>query len=73
MTAFLLSQRVADGRRFVFGTGLFCVSLTVRTIDEPLCHLWPLGTHFVWHLLNAVLLLVLTRSLASASAPGAAS
>jgi hypothetical protein len=35
--------------------------------------LWPLGTHFVWHLLNAVLLLVLTRSLASASAPGATS
>jgi hypothetical protein len=73
MTAFLLVRGVSAGRGFAVGTGLFCVSLTVRTIDEPLCRLFPLGTHFVWHLLNAVLLFVLTRSLASASTAHAAS
>jgi hypothetical protein len=35
---------------------LFTVSLALRTADLPLCGLLPLGTHFVWHVLNAVLL-----------------
>ncbi|TDX28233.1 ceramidase [Rhodovulum visakhapatnamense] len=38
------------------GVGLLAVSLTFRTIDLPVCAALPLGTHFVWHLLNAVML-----------------
>jgi hypothetical protein len=73
MTAFLLVRGAPDGRRFALGTGLFCLSLAVRTLDAPLCPLFPAGTHFLWHLLNAALLLVLARALASASALRAAS
>lgn len=40
--------------------GVFAVSLTLRTIDQPLCEAWPVGTHFAWHLLNAVVLGMLT-------------
>ncbi|WP_020178495.1 ceramidase domain-containing protein [Methylopila sp. M107] len=36
--------------------GLFAVALTFRTIDGRICELFPIGCHFVWHLLNAVVL-----------------
>jgi hypothetical protein len=36
--------------------GMFAVSLSFRTLDQPLCEAWPAGTHFVWHVLNAVVL-----------------
>ena len=39
--------------------GLFTLSLTLRTVDKTLCPMLPIGTHFLWHLLNAVLLYVL--------------
>ncbi len=36
----------------VIATILFAVALTARTVDEWLCPWWPMGTHFLWHLLN---------------------
>jgi hypothetical protein len=42
---------------FVLAAGaVFCLSLTLRTLDLPLCGRVPVGTHFWWHLLNAVTL-----------------
>jgi hypothetical protein len=38
------------------GSILFIVSLSARTVDNLVCPVWPLGTHFLWHLLNAELL-----------------
>jgi len=38
------------------GALVLLVSLTFRTLDEPLCTVWPHGTHFLWHGLNAVML-----------------
>jgi hypothetical protein len=38
---------------------VLAVSLTARTLDRPLCTEIPIGTHFVWHCLNAVVLFVL--------------
>jgi hypothetical protein len=35
---------------------IFAVSIGFRMVDEPLCGLWSVGTHFVWHILNAVVL-----------------
>ncbi len=43
--------------------GLFCVSVTLRSIDQLLCDSFPLGTHFVWHLFNAMVLYWLMRVL----------
>jgi len=50
------------GRPLLAAAGIFALSLTFRTLDMPLCPLIPLGTHFLWHLLNGVLLgwLILT-------------
>lgn len=48
---------------------LFAVSLMFRTIDRAVCssvHLdylgGPIGTHFIWHTLNAILLYILVRA-----------
>ena len=50
-------------RMFLVGILIFCVSLTLRTIDGRICAAWPLGTHFLWHLLNATVLFLLSREL----------
>ncbi len=41
---------------------LFIVSLTFRTLDMNLCPSWPLGTHFLWHMLNGLLLYLTARA-----------
>ena len=35
---------------------LFAISLTFRSIDEPLCDYISIGTHYMWHLCNALVL-----------------
>ncbi|WP_299144482.1 ceramidase domain-containing protein [uncultured Tateyamaria sp.] len=48
------APRLARG--FVIGATILLVSLTARSVDEALCTQLPLGTHFLWHILNAVML-----------------
>jgi Ceramidase len=43
-------------------TAVFAVSLTARTLDRPMCGTFPAGLHAIWHVLNAVVLLLLTRA-----------
>lgn len=43
----------------------FTVSLTFRSVDLALCSQWPYGTHFLWHLLNAVTLTLACLALAA--------
>ena len=33
----------------------FALSLAMRTIDHSVCDLTGIGTHFIWHILNAVM------------------
>jgi hypothetical protein len=48
------------GRWLLIAAGVFAVSLTLRTLDEPLCGQMPSGTHFLWHCLNAVVLFIVS-------------
>jgi hypothetical protein len=48
---------------FVIATPIFALSLFLRTLDAPLCDLVPSGTHFAWHVLNAVTLYLVTWGL----------
>jgi len=41
---------------------VFAISLFFRAIDRDVCALFPLGTHFLWHMLNAVVLWILLRT-----------
>jgi hypothetical protein len=55
--AWLLRRRApATARGLAAGAGLLILSLGFRTIDEPLCGAVPLGTHFLWHILNGLML-----------------
>jgi hypothetical protein len=47
---------------------LFMISLAFRTVDQAICAAFPLGTHFIWHLLNAAVLLVLLDAAISVGA-----
>jgi hypothetical protein len=38
------------------GAGILAVSLFFRTIDQAVCAAFPLGTPWVWHLLNGIML-----------------
>lgn len=44
-------------------TALFMLSLVTRSIDLQLCEVWPVGTHFLWHLFNAMVMLMMCRVL----------
>ncbi|WP_235019361.1 ceramidase domain-containing protein [Tabrizicola flagellatus] len=44
------------GRGLALGAAILVASLTFRTLDGPVCAALPLGTHFLWHLLNALML-----------------
>lgn len=43
-------------RGWAIGAGVLALSLVARSVDEALCPVWPVGTHFAWHLLNAAML-----------------
>lgn len=42
--------------------GTFVVSMTFRSIDMQVCEALPLGTHFLWHCLNGLVLYLATRA-----------
>lgn len=47
----------------LIAAGLFAISLTARTVDMSVCAVFPIGTHFLWHILNAGVLYLTFRGL----------
>ncbi len=55
--AYLLRLRDPDtARGLALGAAILVVSIIFRALDETVCGVWPIGTHFMWHILNAVML-----------------
>ncbi len=52
----MLTRHASTGRGLLIGAGILAVSLFFRTIDEAICPSFPLGTHFLWHILNGTML-----------------
>ncbi len=53
----ILQTRLPNlARGLWIGAGLLLVSITLRSLDIPLCDALPMGTHFAWHILNAIML-----------------
>ncbi|MDR5652068.1 ceramidase domain-containing protein [Ruixingdingia sedimenti] len=46
----------ATALNLFLGAAILAVSLTFRSLDMPVCGGFPLGTHFLWHLLNGLML-----------------
>lgn len=44
-------------------SGVFLLALTFRTLDQSICPRVSIGTHFLWHLCNGVLLYLSARAL----------
>lgn len=50
-------------RTLLLATLLFALSLLFRSIDNAICPRFAIGTHFLWHLLNAGVLYLAMRGL----------
>ena len=55
--ALLLRHRLPEvARGLAIGAATLCLSIFFRSLDLPICGQIPLGTHFMWHILNAIML-----------------
>jgi Ceramidase len=64
VVAFYLNvKRRAAARSFLVAALLGVISLFFRSIDNAVCEVFPLGTHFLWHILNATLIYILMQQL----------
>ena len=49
-------------RSILLAAAVFLISLVFRTIDRAMCSSFPIGTHFIWHVMNALVLYILLRT-----------
>jgi hypothetical protein len=54
LTAYAWRRRHAGAARLAAAAGVFVLAIALRTVDQSLCAAWPLGTHFAWHCLIAL-------------------
>jgi Ceramidase len=54
-------RRLRASRALLTAGAVFSLSLVFRTVDEAACRSLPVGTHHLWHLLNAAVLFLLTH------------
>ncbi len=52
----LRNRAPGTARGLALGAGMLILSLTAGMLDAPLCGIFPMGTHWLWHLLNAAML-----------------
>lgn len=65
----LVLRRHPAGWYDLAAASIFVVSATFRSVDPVLCEALPIGTHFLWHLLNGLMLGVLLASVARYGRP----
>lgn len=60
--AVLAIRRDTAWTRFAVAGAVFALSLSLRTLDRDVCDYVPAGTHFLWHLLNGLVLYLVSRA-----------
>jgi len=63
LSLYMLIKRHPSALRIAFASCIAFASLYFRTMDRAWCSDIPIGTHFMWHLLNAALVYMLVREL----------
>ena len=63
LAIFLWRRHREAARLMMMAGGLFLLSLTFRSLDMAACGAVPFGLHFLWHILNAVVLYLVVRGL----------
>lgn len=61
--ALLYRNNAGLGGQVLLTGVIFAASIGFRMADEPLCAQWAIGTHFLWHILNSIVLFALLRVL----------
>jgi hypothetical protein len=61
--ALLGFSRDAHWTHFAVAGAVFALALSLRALDRDVCDYVPAGTHFLWHLLNALVLYLVSRAL----------
>ena len=61
--AYHYHKPLAERGILLSAAGVFLVSLAFRTVDDGICERLPIGTHFMWHILNGLLLYLVARAL----------
>lgn len=62
LAAGLISKAPRISRYLFMAAAVFAISGFFRSIDLRVCQDFPIGTHFIWHLLNPLMLGLLIRS-----------
>jgi hypothetical protein len=70
MTALLAARRHPAAGSFAVAAGVFTLSLFMRTVDLAQCDAWPIGTHFLWHVFNSIVLYLLLTALIRGAGAG---
>lgn len=52
-----------SSQHFMLAAIVGVVSLFCRAIDKEICPMLPIGSHFLWHMLNATLLYILLKQI----------
>ncbi len=55
-SAVLWTRQPRAARGLLAGGAILSVSIGFRTIDDHVCSWLPIGTHFMWHILNGIML-----------------
>ncbi|MFC6670468.1 ceramidase domain-containing protein [Marinobacterium aestuariivivens] len=55
-------RHAREPRLLLLSAAVFLLSLTFRTLDLALCDRLTVGTHFLWHLLNGLVLYLAVRA-----------
>jgi hypothetical protein len=63
ITLYTLYTRYPFSSYFIKAVIIFTISLVFRTIDFSVCETFSIGTHFIWHIMNAYVLYILTLAL----------
>lgn len=68
--SWLTVRRHPAGAYDLSAAAIFVVSLGFRAADYAVCEAMPIGTHFLWHTLNGLMLAVLLTAAARFGHPG---
>ena len=55
--AYMLNVKHNESAKLIWlATITFLISLSFRSMDKSICDSFPLGTHFIWHSLNGIMI-----------------
>jgi hypothetical protein len=67
ISAYCYLARIRSAKYFALAFIVFAISLTLRSLDMAVCESFPVGIHFMWHVLNSVVMFLVFKGVISYS------